>query len=466
MRKALWIVGLTILLLGTAVAVVALRPPRAWTSNSAAAITEVERGRQAETKLYKNEALAHYAKAVELDPGFVAAKLLLANSLPGKDKERVGALLGEVRAAELSRLAPGEQFLVRYSLARRDHKASEATRVLDAYLADHPRDASALFSRCTEKWLQPDWEAAERCNRELLDVDPNWVLAYNYLGYIAMAQGRFGDAEKNFAAYKYIAPDQANPHDSLGELYTVTGRYGEAKAELNEALRLRPDFCASYNHLLLVANLSRDGALADEVIARAAAGGLCDAKAIEGMRCAVAMWKRIFAGDLAGAWQTAGGVCMESAGELPIAAHRVAVLGGRLAEAQAIEERARKYLQETLASPEPGGEFLKAALEHMEGIRIAGEGRAAEAVPMLEDADHKLAFNGEGQGVFKLINQLTLAEALRASGAPERADEVIAAVTAVNPHIAEVFGSGGPFALERRDGVLKADATAARRSRP
>lgn len=455
MRKALWIGVLVIPLLGAAVAVVALRSQRVWTSDSADAIAEVERGRQAETKLYKSEAAAHYEKAIGLDPSFAAAKLLLAGSIEGGDKERIGKLLSDVRAADLGRLTANEQFLIRYSLAKRDRRSAEAARVLNAYLADHPRDASALFSRCTEAWLQPDWEVAERCNRELLDVDPNWVLAYNYLGYIAMAQGSFAEAEKNFRAYKYIAPDQANPYDSLGELFTVTGRYEEAKAELNGALRLRPDFCASYNHLLLVANLMRDGTLADDVIARAAGGGLCQPKQVEAMRCGVAQWKRIFAGDLDGAWTNMAGGCLGSSGDVPIVSHRVAVLSGRVDEAKAIEDRARTHVKEALASPEPGGEFLQANLQHMEGVRAVVEGRTSDAVPLLEGADRKLVFGGEGQGVFKLINQLTLAEALRASGAGERADEIIAGVSAVNPRISEIAGDRSPLSLTRRGAATR-----------
>jgi tetratricopeptide (TPR) repeat protein len=464
MRKALWIGALTIPLLGAAVAVVALRPQRPWTSDSAEAVAEVERGRQAETKLYMNEAAAHYERALALDPGFVVAKLLLAVALEGADRQRIGALLDEVRAADLERLSESEQFLIRYTLAKRDRKSAEAARVLDAYLAGHPKDASALFSRCTNLWQQQGWDDAERCNRELLEVDPNWVLAYNYLGYIAMAQGRFAEAEKDFRAYKYIAPDQANPYDSLGELYTVTGRYEEAQSELGEALRLRPDFCASYNHLLLVANLSRNQALADEVVARASSGALCQAKLVAGMKCGVTQWKDVFAGDLEGAWKELAGGCLESGGDLPIVPHRIAVLTGRVAEARTIEERVSTHLQKALASPDLAAEFLRAGSQHMEGVRTIVEGRAADAVPLLEGADRALAYRGDGQGVFKLVNRLALATALRTAGAAERAAEVAAGVAAVNPRIAEVFGDEGPLSLTPR--ATAAAVTAARHSRP
>ena len=356
-------------------------------------------------------------------------------------------MLSDVRAADLERLSPGERFLVRYNLAKLDHNPAEAARVIEAHLAAHPGDSYALFSRCTDLWDQPDWEAAERCNRELLRVDPNFVLAYNYLGYIAMAQGRFSEAEKNFLAYKYIAPDQANPHDSLGELYSLVGRYGEAETELDEALRVRPDFCASYQHLLLLANLMGDTAMADAVIARAEAGGQCPAPAVASLRCSAALWRHYLAGDWEGAWAAAQDGCLERLGGDAVLVHRAATLCGRLAEARALEDKPRKVSKAGAGSPERGGDDRPPAVAHMEGVRLLAQGDAAAAVARLDAADRALVFAGEGQGVFKLFNQLALAEALRAAGLPERAAAVLAAVSEVNPRIAELFGERGVLSI-------------------
>jgi tetratricopeptide (TPR) repeat protein len=460
MKRGVWIAGLALPLLGVAVAVVALRPQRQWTSDSADAIAELNRGLQAEMKLYKNEAAAHYEKALELDPSFVTAKLMLVGAMQTKDKQAIEKLLADVRSTDLDRLSAGEQFLIRYNLAKFDRKPAEAARVIEAHLAAHPDDAFALFSRCTDLWLQPDWEAAERCNRRLLEVDPNWVLAYNYLGYIAMAQGRFSDAEKNFLAYKYIAPDQANPHDSLGELYTLLGRYEEATAEFDEALRVRPDFCASYEHLLLVANLKGDPVMAGAVIARAEASGQCHEKVIASMRCTAALWKHFLVSDWEGAWRVAEEGCLDRVGDLSILIHRAAMLCGRLAEAEALEEKPRKYLKGAAVASESASGEVQAGLAHMEGVRQLAQGDAAAAVALLDNADRKLAFRGEGQGVFKLLNQLALAEALRAAGLQERATAVVAAVAEVNPRLAELFGERGALR------IAGAGAKAAVRSRP
>jgi tetratricopeptide (TPR) repeat protein len=46
-----------------------------------------------------------------------------------------------------------------------------------------------------------------------------------------------------------MAPDQANPYDSLGEVQAFSGHYDEAIKNLNRALALKPDFFESYGHL-------------------------------------------------------------------------------------------------------------------------------------------------------------------------------------------------------------------------
>ena len=78
-----------------------------------------------------------------------------------------------------------------------------------------------------------------------MEIAPNWVIAYNQLGYINMSKGRFAEAEERFKSYRFIAPDQANPHDSLGELFIALGRNDEAEESFEKAIEIKPDFWAS-----------------------------------------------------------------------------------------------------------------------------------------------------------------------------------------------------------------------------
>ncbi len=171
------------------------------------------------------------------------------SSTDGSKEERE-RLIAELRQSDTARLNDRERLMLDVVLARADHDEPRRARRVAEYLAEHPRDPWGLNLASADAWARQDWPEAEQLYRRLVEVDPNWLMARNHLGYIAMAQGRFAEAEEHFRIYKYVAPDQANPHDSLGELLILLGRYDEARAELEEAVRVRPDFCASYQNLL------------------------------------------------------------------------------------------------------------------------------------------------------------------------------------------------------------------------
>ncbi len=121
--------------------------------------------------------------------------------------------------------------------------------------------------------MSGDFEEAEKLNRRLIEIAPNWVIAYNQLGYIAMSQGRFVEAEEYFTSYRFVAPDQANPHDSLAELYIMIGRYEEAEVSLFRSIEIKPDFWAAYDHLAMARMMTGDFAGAEQVAAMADAVG-------------------------------------------------------------------------------------------------------------------------------------------------------------------------------------------------
>jgi tetratricopeptide (TPR) repeat protein len=57
-----------------------------------------------------------------------------------------------------------------------------------------------------------------------------------------IATGDLGKAEEYLKKAVSVAPEDANPLDSLGQLYFLTGRLDEAIAQYKEAVRIKPDF--------------------------------------------------------------------------------------------------------------------------------------------------------------------------------------------------------------------------------
>ena len=434
--RNLLIAALFILLIAGAAMLLLSRQPE-WSTDSSEALAEFERGLDARMKMYNDEAGAHFARALDLDPDFVAAKLILRGCCV--DHETRKSMIDELRQVDSRGLTPREQFMLAYDLADADREWERRDQMLDDYLAKYPKDPFALWMYASQAWEDSDLTEAEQRYQRLLEIDPNWVQAQNRLGYIAMAQGRFDEAEQLFETYNYLAPDQANPHDSLGELLTLVGRYPEARKELEKALAIKPDFCASYRHLLMIAILEGSIETADEVIERA--GVHCGEKDLIEMTCQARVWSDFFECEFEGPWQEGREECNEVSGDFSFIHHRMEMLTGRRDEALAREERIRQEIAK--AEQEAGRSFAypRGFLHYMEGARLAIDRDYTAAAARFDEADANLLYWFEGQGILKLYNRLHLAYALEKAGHEQEARQVLAKVESVNPEFAHAYSA-------------------------
>ena len=155
MRRLL--IGLVLLLLlAGGMLLMAGRTEPGWTTESDEALAALERGVAASMKFYGGAARDGYREALEIDPGFVAPKvLILLNSYSREGKEE---LLEDLRQAEPERLTVRERFLVRYVLARHEDDGEQADRILREFLEEHPDDPYALATCSTRAWEERNWE--------------------------------------------------------------------------------------------------------------------------------------------------------------------------------------------------------------------------------------------------------------------------------------------------------------------
>ncbi len=439
--RRFWFVLAALLLASGAVAfVVGKRRPPEWTTSSPQALAEFRKGLEAEMKYYPEEAYEHYRAAAEIDPEFAVARLKQLNftKRDGEGKELVERMLSELRATDLDRLNRRERFLLEYRFARVDKENAKAEKLLTAYLERNPEDPWALQIRCAQAWDRQDWPVVENCNRKLLAADPNWVRAQNDLGYIAMAQGKFEQAEENFRTYLFIAPDQPNPHDSLGELLTLRGRYAEAEKQFEEALRIRPDFCATWAHWLLNARLEGEPGKPGELLRRATEAAVCDQSYLVRQRCEQEVWKHLGHADPEAAW---------AVGQQPECEHKhgdyfpplfLAALGaGHTEEA----DRLLAELKRSSAGEARENPYTQASLAFFEGARLSAEGDYEQALRRLQAADEHLVYWGDGQAIFKLMNRLAIAGLLEQTGDEAGAQRLREEVRAINPRLAARFAN-------------------------
>jgi len=219
------------------------------TTSSEQARKAYNEARENDLKMYEREAISGYATALQYDPHFVMATLRLADKMKGRDPERAKSLLASAMRSR-DEITPREQLMLRIyeeRWGRRDVAALGA--LYDEYLRRFPDDPEGYRMRCDFLTSQKRTAEALAEYERLLTVNPNYAIAYNTLGYASASRGDFAKAEDYLKRYRYLAPDQANPLDSLGELYALIGRYDEAEDVLRKAIAIKGDFFPAYGHL-------------------------------------------------------------------------------------------------------------------------------------------------------------------------------------------------------------------------
>jgi len=441
MKCWMWSALIAIPLFAVGVTLVARPRAQEWTTSSPEALAEFEAGVDAQAKVYFAEAHEHYGRALDLDPDFLIAKYRYATTLWEEDPQRAQELFEEVATADLSALTPREEFIIERWRALRDEHWDDADRLLDDYVAKHPNDPHGLSFQATRAWSRGELEEATRLFQHLLEIDPNWVNAYNALGYIAMTRALFTESEEYFKSYRFVVPDQANPHDSLGELFTVLGRYGEAEDSFERAIEIKPDFWASYQHLAIMKAHSGDPDGARAVIARALAAGMAQDAAAE-LEC-LAYYTELAGRD---AWRQilderdSGCVERRPTGYASIITHRAACRLGDWETAEDIEDRADGLLLEVENSgSQEARTAVRAAISHLQGVRLAMQGDFKTAQDRLRAADQRLTFLQTHEGIFKIYNSMILVETLLAAGQDAEAHQLLAEIRGTNPPLVAEF---------------------------
>jgi Flp pilus assembly protein TadD len=444
MKRWMWVALAALVVVAGGVSLIAVPKGPEWTSSSPEAVAEFQAGMDAAMKVYLQDSQRHYRRAVELDPDFVIANLFAIDGYHD-DEERRAAMWSVVENADLSQLTPRERFFVETARARHEKRFEDAERLLDEYLAEYPNDPYILHQKALRTWGRGDLDEAERLNLRLVEISPNWVIAYNQLGYINMMKGRFAEAEEYFKSYRFIAPDQANPYDSLGELFITLGRYAEARESLEKAIEVKPDFWAAYEHLAIMAGFGGDFELLEETLERLRAAGGPE-PVVVGVECL----KDYSELRSAGAWKEivdrADSMCVEGfrEGFSAVTTHLAASKLGNWELAEAMEAGAQQLLEKAAKSPDKRSSVaMQGVLRHMQGVRLALQGDLESAEAKLREADESLTYMETGTAVFKLQNRLALSEVLLAAGQDADAHALLSKVRSVNPVLVAEFEDAG-----------------------
>jgi eukaryotic-like serine/threonine-protein kinase len=258
------------------------------TTNSLEAYNYFLRGREDYEKFYFADSRRYLERAVELDPEFA-----MAYSYLYRDYMQLGnfsAADGSKKKLEkFGSKVSGKEGLYIQALLLSDvkDKDKEYTEILKKIIAEYPEEKRARLDLAARLNFTKRYEEAVAELNELLKLDPKFGPALNLIAYA------YGNLKQNDVAIKYfqeyanVSPGDANPFDSMGELYYWMGKWDAAIEKFKEAIRLRPDF-GSDNKISYILALQEDYPGADvwidQYIAAAPSNGTkawgCQLKAV------------------------------------------------------------------------------------------------------------------------------------------------------------------------------------------
>lgn len=225
-----------------------------------------------------DECLADLRDAVKEDSNFAAAWALLS-FYSTDSRESTNAL---DRANKLAGQASlGEQVLVRWISALKSNYQLGAIASLNDLVAAAPNDKYVLY--LAGKWFsdQNKPQRAVSLFEKVLQLDPAFTPVLNRLGYAYAANGDLQKAIDLMQRYVAAAPNDPNPEDSYGDVLFKAGRYDEAQAHFESALKKDPKFGPSQHELGDVFAMKGEQEKARDAYGKAAADAANPRRGIE-----------------------------------------------------------------------------------------------------------------------------------------------------------------------------------------
>jgi len=142
-------------------------------------------------------------------------------------------------------LPPTERMRIELLAAEKRGDDEQARKLLRRLVDLAPNDWLAQFQLGVQSQYDHKSQAAILHLKRALELNPDLVEAYNYLGYVFASQGMSDEGVEAARKFIKLRPEEANAHDSLGEVLLLLGRNLEAEAEFARALEMNPHFWMS-----------------------------------------------------------------------------------------------------------------------------------------------------------------------------------------------------------------------------
>ena len=205
-------------------------------------------GRDLNEKLLIQDSIAHFDKAISLDPNFAWAELSRANVSP-TGKEFFEHLKKAVALSD--KASNGEKLLILGTEAGANGNPAKQKEYLEQLVAAYPNDERANFALGGYYFGQQDFPKAIQHYKKATELNPNFSSAFNLLGYAYRQNVDYPNAEQAFKKYIELIPKDPNPYDSYAELLLKMGKFDDSITQYRKALEIDSNFINAHQGIAM-----------------------------------------------------------------------------------------------------------------------------------------------------------------------------------------------------------------------
>jgi tetratricopeptide (TPR) repeat protein len=213
------------------------------TTNSIEAYNYFLRGKDNYERYYWERAQQFLENAIELDSTFAMAYFYL-----GRTFERIGDGKARNEAYVNAKTFSGqttekERLYIEAAYANAiEGNREKRFRILKQMAQKYPKEKH-IHNQLGHYYYHSGFfhEAIEEYNKAL-ELDPHWGLAINLCAWAYADMDNFDKAVEYLEKYVLVSPDDANPLDSMAEIYFRMGKLDDAITKYMEALEVNADF--------------------------------------------------------------------------------------------------------------------------------------------------------------------------------------------------------------------------------
>ena len=190
------------------------------------------------------EAIGHYAKALQIKPCLVEAHNNLGRALAkqGRFEEAIGHYSKALQIKPDYAMAHSNLGVALAEQARFEEAISHFSEALEI----KPNYAKAHSNLGVALMRQGNFKEAISHYAKALQINPNYADVHNNLGIALAGQGKMEEAMAQFREALRIRSDHADAHNNLGSALALRGKLREAIAQYKEALRIKPDYARAH----------------------------------------------------------------------------------------------------------------------------------------------------------------------------------------------------------------------------